>query len=88
MSNDFAVISTTFKRSDTVKQSSPGGPEFDLLNQSKQGDLLSIIDSFGSFLGHSSYPVLIKGLTEVHSEGLKSEGLSTAASPKGLGHGA
>jgi len=56
MGDDLAVVSLDFKRTDTMEQSPTRRPELDLLDESEEGYLLSIIDFFGGLLCHSSYP--------------------------------
>lgn len=55
MGNDLAIVSPDFKRTNTMKEPSTGRPQLDLLDESKKGDLLSIIDFLGGFLCHSYY---------------------------------
>jgi len=55
MGYDLTVVSLDFKRPDTMEQSPTRRPELDLLNESEEGYLLSVIDFSWSLLCHSSY---------------------------------
>jgi hypothetical protein len=52
MGDDLSVFSPDLKRPDTVEKSLTGWPQLDLLNESKEGYLFSVIDGFGRLVRH------------------------------------
>jgi hypothetical protein len=73
--DDLAIVAPDFKRPNAMKDAPAGRPEFDLLNQTKKGDLLTVVNRFWRLLCHGVYdgtnaqrdvPFKWRGVRELH----------------------
>jgi len=53
--DDLAIVTPDLKRPNAMEDAPTGRPEFDLLNESKKGDLLTVVNRLWWLLCHGEY---------------------------------